>query len=112
MLLYLSSVYPDGINVRDDRGRGLLHGACQSNNLELVQYLVQKHKLDTESSDRDGVTCLHLIADREDIEMYRYLVSHIPHQFSLIPVNNKGRTPLHYSCLSGQYGMVCFSLRL
>jgi ankyrin len=111
MFLYISSVYPDSINTRDDRGRGLLHGACQSSSLELVQYLVETHKLDTEWSDRDGVTCLHLIADRGDIEMYRYLVSRIPHQFSLIPVNNKGRTPLHYSCLSGQYGMSLFLIK-
>ena len=108
MFLYLSNCYPVGVSAIDNRGRSLLHASCQSNSLELVQCLVSIHQLDTELHDKDGVTCLHLIAERGDVQMYQYIVSHIIHDLKITPYNNKGHTPLHYSCLTGQYNMSVF----
>ena len=111
MFLYLSNRYPVGVSAIDNRGRSLLHASCQSNSLELVQCLVSTHQLDTELHDKDGVTCLHLIAERGDVQMYQYIVSHITHELKVTPYDNKGRTPLHYSCLTGQYNMSVFLIK-
>ena len=111
MFLYLSNCYPVGVSAIDNRGRSLLHASCQSNSLELVQCLVSTHQLDTELHDKDGVTCLHLIAERGDVQMYQYIVSHITHELKVIPYDNKGHTPLHYSCLTGQYNMSVFLIK-
>ena len=111
MFLYLSNCYPVGVSAIDNRGRSLLHASCQSNSLELVQSLVSTHQLDTELHDKDGVTCLHLIAERGDVQMYQYIVSHITHELKVTPYDNKGRTPLHYSCLTGQYNMSVFLIK-
>ena len=111
MFLYLSNCYPVGVSAIDNRGRSLLHASCQSNSLELVQCLVSTHQLDTELHDKDGVTCLHLIAERGDVQMYQYIVSHITHELKVTPYDNKGRTPLHYSCLTGQYNMSVFLIK-
>ena len=108
MFLYLSNCYPVGVSAIDNRGRSLLHASCQSNSLELVQCLVSIHQLDTELHDKDGVTCLHLIAERGDVQMYQYIVSHIIHDLKVAPYDNKGRTPFHYSCLTGRYNMSVF----
>ena len=111
MFLYLSNCYPVGVSAIDNRGRSLLHASCQSNSLELVQCLVSTHQLDTELHDKDGVTCLHLIAERGDVQMYQYIVSHITHDLKVTPYDNKGRTPLHYSCLTGRYNMSVFLIK-
>ena len=111
MFLYLSNCYPVGVSAIDNRGHSLLHASCQSNSLELVQCLVSTHQLDTEVHDKDGVTCLHLIAERGDVQMYQYIVSHITHDLKVTPYDNKGRTPLHYSCLTGRYNMSVFLIK-
>ena len=111
MFIHLSNCYPVGVSAIDNRGRSLLHASCQSNSLELVQCLVSTHQLDTELHDKDGVTCLHLIAERGDVQMYQYIVSHITHELKVTPYDNKGCTPLHYSCLTGQYNMSVFLIK-
>ena len=62
MALYLSEEYPGNVYSLNNKEEGLLHAAAQSGNEDLVQFLVESHGLDPESQDKDGVTCLHIIA--------------------------------------------------
>ena len=116
---YLSSIYPQGVNVMDNRRRSLLHAACDGGNIEIVKKLVEKYELDPESQDKDGITCLHLLAerkrdgesysmrmlgDRRNVDIYQYLRHHI--ESNPIPKDKSGRTPLHYASRSDNIRMV------
>uniref|UniRef100_A0A1X7TLT3 Uncharacterized protein n=1 Tax=Amphimedon queenslandica TaxID=400682 RepID=A0A1X7TLT3_AMPQE len=57
--------------------------------------------VDVNAKDKDGITCLHLIAKKGNIKTYEYLKYH----YKSIPRDNFGRTPLHYSCLCNKYDM-------
>ena len=110
---YFCSINRQGVNVVDNRGRGLLHAACEGGEIEIVKELVEKYKLDPESQDKDGITCLHLLARRQDsrlgfsfdersnTETYEYLSDYC----NPIPRDNYDRTPLHYASSSGNIHM-------
>ncbi|XP_019861751.1 PREDICTED: ankyrin-3-like [Amphimedon queenslandica] len=103
---FFCNVYPDGVHVMDDKHRSLLYAACKSRNTEIVKGLIEKYKLDPESKDIDGTSCLHLLAGRGHVEMYRYLKQYI--HSTAIPYNKIGRTPLHYACSSGRMNMAIY----
>ena len=63
--------------------------------------------VDVNAKDKDGITCLHLIAEKGSIEIYEYLKYH----YKSIPRDNFGRTPLHYSCLSDKYDMTIYLVK-
>ena len=63
--------------------------------------------VDVNAKDKDGITCLHLIAEKGNIKMYEYLKYH----YKSIPRDNFGRTPLHYSCLSNKYDMTMYLVK-
>ena len=110
---YFCSINHQGVNVMDNRGRGLLHAACEGEEIKIVKELVEKYKLDPESQDKDGITCLHLLAKRQDsrlgfsydernnTEIYEYLSNYC----NPIPRDNYDRTPLHYASGSGNIHM-------
>ena len=110
---YLCSINRQGINVVDNRRRGLLHAACEGGNIEIVKELVEKYKLDPESQDNEGIACLHLLArrqgsrlwlsfdERRNTEIYEYLSDYC----NPIPRDNYDRTPLHYASGSGNIHM-------
>ena len=110
---YFCSINHQGVKSLDNRGRGLLHAACEVGNIEIVKELVEKYKLDPESQDKDGITCLHLLARRQDsrlgfsfrvrsnTEIYEYLSDYC----NPIPRDNYDRTPLHYASGSGNIHM-------
>ena len=103
---FFCNIYPDGVHVMDDKQRSLLYVACKSGNFESVKELIEKYKLDPESKDIDGTSCLHLLAGRGHVEMYQYLKQHICS--SAIPYKKFGRTPLHYACSSGRIYMAIY----
>ena len=103
---FFCNIYPDGIHVMDDKQRSLLYVACKGRNIEIVKELIEKYKLDPESKDIDGTSCLHLLAGRGHVEMYQYLKQHI--RSTAIPYNKFGRTPLHYACSSGRIYMAIY----
>ncbi|XP_019857708.1 PREDICTED: serine/threonine-protein kinase TNNI3K-like [Amphimedon queenslandica] len=63
--------------------------------------------VDVNTKDKDGITCLHLIAEKGNIKMYEYLKYH----YKSIPRDNFGRSPLHYSCLSNKYDMAMYLVK-
>ena len=103
---FFCNIYPDGVHVMDDKQRSLLYVACKGRNIEIVKELIEKYKLDPESKDIDGTSCLHLLAERGHVEMYEYLKQHI--HSTAIPYNKFGRTPLHYACSSGRIYMAIY----
>ena len=46
----------------NDKRLELLHAGFQGGSLDIVCQLIQVYKLDPESQDKDGITCLHLVA--------------------------------------------------
>ncbi|XP_019856956.1 PREDICTED: serine/threonine-protein phosphatase 6 regulatory ankyrin repeat subunit B-like [Amphimedon queenslandica] len=82
------------VNVNNNE-EGLLHGAAESGNKDLIQFLVESHGLDPESQDKNGVTCLHILAKQGDKEIYEYLVPRIRNNPT--PKDKAGRSPLHYA---------------
>ena len=114
---YLSSIYPQGVNVMDNRGRGLLHAACEGGDIGIVRTLIETHGLDPLAQDEDGITCLHLLAERKvvglfqrnfavrrSIDIYQYLEPNIVS--NPVPKDKSGRTPLHYASRSGNIRIV------
>ena len=103
---FFCNTYPDGVHVMDDKQRSLLFVACKGRNIEIVKELIEKYKLDPESKDIDGTSCLHLLAGRGHVKMYEYLKQHI--RSTAIPYNKFGCTPLHYACSSGRIYMAIY----
>ena len=116
---YLSSIYPQGVNVMDNRGRSLLHAACEGGDIGTVRTLIETHGLDPLAEDKDGITCLHLLAerkideesflmrmfvDRRNVDIYQYLEPNIVSH--PVPKDKSGRTPLHYTSRSDNIHMV------
>uniref|UniRef100_A0A1X7T545 Uncharacterized protein n=1 Tax=Amphimedon queenslandica TaxID=400682 RepID=A0A1X7T545_AMPQE len=104
MFRYLSSIYPQGVNVIDSRGRGLLHAACEGGDIGIVRTLIETHGLDPLTEDEDGITCLHLLAERKRVYIYQYLEPNIVS--NPIPKDKFGCTPLHYASRSDNIRMV------
>ena len=102
---YYCSINRQGVNVVDDRGRGLLHAACEGGNIEIVKELVEKYKLDPESQDKDGITCLHLLARRQDSRLNTEIYEYLSDYCNPIPRDKYCRTPLHYASGSGNIHM-------
>ncbi|XP_019860504.1 PREDICTED: serine/threonine-protein phosphatase 6 regulatory ankyrin repeat subunit A-like, partial [Amphimedon queenslandica] len=115
---YLASIYPQGVNLMDNRGRGFLHAACEGGDIGIVRTLIETHGLDPLAEDEDGITCLHLLAEkkgtrkswtrmiavRKSIEIYQYLEPNIVS--NPIPKDKFGCTPLHYASRSDNIRMV------
>ena len=105
---YFCGIYSQGVYLLDNRQRGLLHAACEGRNAELVEELIEKHGLDPQLPDEDGITCLHILATLKSKpiwygadEVYLYLSAFC----DPMPLDNSGRTPLHYACSSGYNSM-------
>ena len=106
MFLYLCSVHPEGVSVVDNKQRTLLHAACKGSNLNLVKCLVEECELHPETRDKDGITCMHILAEKGNIEIYQYMKDVVSFNYMYyIPRDNIGRTPLHYACISSRFKM-------
>ena len=88
----------------DNRGRSLLHAACEGGDIGTVRTLIETHGLDPLAEDKDGVTCLHLLAEIKRVYIYQYLEPNI--ESNPIPKDKSGRTPLHYASRSDNIRMV------
>ena len=103
---FFCNIYSEGIHAMDDKQRSLPYAACKGRNTEIVKDLIEKYKLDPELKDVDGTSCLHLLAGRGHVEIYRYLKQYV--HSTAIPYNKIGRTPLHYACSSGRMNMAIY----
>ena len=85
-------------------GRSLLHEACWSGNIKLVEMLIIDFSLDVLSADASGNTPLHMACLGGHEELARLLITkyNCP-----VDVKNKDKeTPLHKACSSGHSSMI------
>ena len=122
VLKYLIDTNYCNPNATNHQDHTPLHLAVAADQFETIKYLMCegissismvwlreiKYSLDgLNAKDKDGITCLHLIAEKGNIKMYEYLKYH----YKSIPRDNFGRTPLHYSCLSNKYDMTMYLVK-
>ena len=95
----------DSINDRDQCGWTAFHYAASSNNLDIVEYLLQVHQDSTAINCKtsSGMTPLFLASFKGNEAMVEYLLEHgadpgIP--------DDKGDTALHISCYWGHTGVI------
>ncbi|XP_053685777.1 NF-kappa-B inhibitor cactus-like [Sabethes cyaneus] len=109
------------LGIRDEEGNTALHLACLNNHsdcarellttlnpLELQQFSTTKIPQDLEQWNHNGKRCVHIAAERSNIEILRYLVN------AGANINARdgrtGLTPLHIAVESGNEPMVNFLL--
>ena len=56
------------------RNRTLLHAACQSNTIELIDLLIRTYQLDPMGKDDDGDTPLHIAAREGQVDTVKHLI--------------------------------------
>ena len=63
------------INTVDELGNSLLHRACETGNLEIVNYLINKEDIDLNKKNKIGWTTLHNMARVGNLEIIRLLLN-------------------------------------
>ena len=57
----LTTLCPSTISMVDNNGRGLMHAAAQTANIDMVKYLGEKHGLSSDTPDRWGMRPTHML---------------------------------------------------
>ena len=57
----LATLCPSTISMVDNNGRGLMHAAAQTANIDMVKYLGEKHNLSSDAPDRWGMRPAHML---------------------------------------------------
>ena len=81
-----------------------LHYACESGNLDIVQYLVDLNH-DYSTRDKLGMTPLHYACKHGHLKIVQYF-DKLQHNLSLN--DDKNQTPMHLACIGGHYNVVEF----
>lgn len=90
------------IEMKDGRGRTLLHHACRTLLLEGIIYLTSKG-CDLNVKDNRGATPLMFAADWSRVSVVEYLLEH---GAGVEEENRVGETALHWACKSGSLEVV------
>ena len=88
---------PNG--VKDPSGVTLLHIGCQNGHLDIVQYLIEHHKCNPETTTPNGHTPLHLACKSGHLHIVKCLIT--DHKCNPHCTDNDGYTPLHAASESG-----------
>ncbi|XP_046574309.1 serine/threonine-protein phosphatase 6 regulatory ankyrin repeat subunit C-like isoform X2 [Haliotis rubra] len=91
------------LSVVDDLGRNILHAACLSDNVDVVEYLLSRGIADIESKDKTGRTPVMYAAEQGNKKVVDLLVSK---GCNLSVVDDLGRNILHAACLSDNVDLV------
>ena len=87
------------------KGRTVIHQACNSGNVELVEILLTKYNLDPLSVDNiNGDTPLHIAALAGKEEVANMLIT--KYKCPVDCRNNSKQTPLHHACNTGHLSLV------
>ena len=79
-------------------GRGLLHLAAASNQVEIVNFLIGECRVDINAQDSDGNTALHLAVISSHLKATRAILSHKPNDTLC---NKDCLAPLHIAIKQG-----------
>ena len=90
--------------VKDQLGDSLLHHACFGGSVDLVKFLIEKHKEDVNARNDQGNTPLCYAALSGSVEVALLLIE----QFGCDPnvVGYLGKSVLHYACEGGSLKLV------
>ena len=87
------------INLKDKRGFTILHYACISGDIELVEVLIKTYKAEIDETNLDKQTALHLAINTGYMNIAKYLVK----QGSDIFIkSSSGQNVLHYAAYHGE----------
>ncbi|KAL3282756.1 hypothetical protein HHI36_005923 [Cryptolaemus montrouzieri] len=101
--LYLES--PEyGISRLDCSGMNVLHYAVNSNNLEMVEYLLKVYKeLNVNQCDSNLASPLHMAVKNGNVEMVKFLLDH----GAFVNCRNRDeQTALHIACQNGSSSLI------
>ena len=97
---YLSTVYIDGFSVPDKNGVLPIHTACQSGNIQLVEYLVDEIGCDIRSlTNFSHQSCAAFACMSGNLDLLRLLAT--KYSLDLTVTDRDGFTLLHYAAEKG-----------
>lgn len=96
------------VNAKDIYNRDVCHYAAYSNELSVLKYFIEEHKLDPNTSDINGNTVLINAGYIGNFDMVKYLVEE--KKLDLNTENNRGKTVLYSSVLSRNINIVKYLL--
>jgi ankyrin repeat protein len=95
-------LYLDDINVQDENGVALVHMLCQKLKHNGCMETLLECEVDVSIADRDGVTCLHILAYKTDALSLIYARWLLERGAAINKQDCNGMTPLHYTACSGK----------
>jgi ankyrin repeat protein len=99
-----------GVFVHD--GREALHAAAGAAHTLITKMLLQHPNTDVNTRTRGLMTCLHLAAERGDLDMVEVLCTFRKHHIDINAQDAMGCTPLHDACRGGHRAVVNYLLKL
>ena len=85
-----------------------LHSAILGGNLNVCKLLIEKHKVDVNASDVNGMTPLHLAFKKGDLEICKFLSKYSQNKNTK---DDDGRTPLDLAISEENWDIVfCMEL--
>ena len=97
----LATLCPSTISMVDNNGRGLMHAAAHSVNVKLIEYLADEYKLESDASDKTGVTPLHISAEIGNFIAFKALINCTGKSGNYNPISHDGKSPFSLACENG-----------
>jgi ankyrin repeat protein len=92
------------VGVRDEEGKTALHFAADSDEWDVVKWLVEERGADIAAKDNDGQTVLHYAASRDKWDVVKWLVEE--RGADIAAKDNDGQTVLHLVATHGELDVV------
>ncbi len=94
---YFLSVPGVDPNIPDDKGKTLLHHACESRAKEVATFLAKHGQVDVNRQDKEGNAPLHIVAEKGFYSIMNALLSN--EETDVNARNKEGRTALHLAVI-------------
>ncbi|KAF2322306.1 hypothetical protein GH714_010867 [Hevea brasiliensis] len=106
MLKEMAEVNPELVQLKDGRGRTVLHWAAHRGNVDAVRFLSSKFSGGLFEMDNKGFFPIHIASEEGSVEVIKELLEQWPHQRELL--NREGQNILHVAAKSGKDNVVRF----
>lgn len=98
-------------NIQNTDGNTALHCALQWRSKELIHFLMEHTKLDSDITNKKEEHYMHIAAAKWDLEIFKQFASTPPHRNLNMPDGN-GETPLHIAARSENIDIVEYLLSI